>query len=176
MRLLLLSLLGPGARFSKVPKLFGSISGATITFISSQRRGSKPSDFAILLVFLILKKCKKISFSKQADCSLTTSFSGPKSSRDFRETGPRQRSALHKDMAHFKRNDFFLREFCQWPFDHMANHFYVSSSSRLHPFTGSHIMWRNKGEWRRSGQRKILVVRPQTECDGFCILWHEDRR
>ena len=32
------------------------------------------------------------SFSKQADCSLTTSFSGPKSSRDFRETGPRPQS------------------------------------------------------------------------------------
>ena len=27
-------------------------------------------------------------FSKQADCSLTIGFSGPKSSRDFRETGP----------------------------------------------------------------------------------------
>ena len=79
---------GSEGRFSKVPKLFGSISGATIPFISSQRRGSKPSNFAILLVFLILKTCKKISFSKQADCSLTTSFSGPKSSRDFRETGP----------------------------------------------------------------------------------------
>ena len=78
-----------GACFSKVPKLFGSLSGATIPFISSQRRGSKPSNFAILLIFLVLKTCKKISFSKQADCSLTTSFSGPKSSRDFRETGPR---------------------------------------------------------------------------------------
>ena len=79
---------GPGTCISKVPKLFGPISGATIPSISSQRRGSKPPNFAILLVFLILKTCKKISFSKQADCSLTTSFSGPKSSRDFRETGP----------------------------------------------------------------------------------------
>ena len=79
----------PGACFSKVPKLFGSLSGATIPFISSQRRGSKHSNFAILLIFLILKTCKKIIFSKQADCSLTNSFSGPKSSRDFRETGPR---------------------------------------------------------------------------------------
>ena len=73
----------PGASFSKVPKLFGPISGATIAFISSQRRASKPSNFAIILVFLILKTCKKISFSKQADCSLATSFSGPKSSWDF---------------------------------------------------------------------------------------------
>ena len=79
----------PGACFSKVPKLFGPISGTTIPFISSQRRGSNPSNFAILLIFLILKACKKISFSKRADCSLTTSFSGPKSSRDVRETGPR---------------------------------------------------------------------------------------
>ena len=78
----------PGACFSKVPKRFGPISGTTIPFISSQRRGSKPSNFAILLIFLILKVCKKISFSKRADCSLTTSFSGPKSSRDVRETGP----------------------------------------------------------------------------------------
>ena len=31
---------------------------------------------------------KKIGFSKQADCSLTTDFTVPKSSRDFRETGP----------------------------------------------------------------------------------------
>ena len=78
----------PGPCFSEVPKLFGPISGATNAFISSQRRGSKSSNFSILLVFLILKTCKKISFSKQADCSLTTSVSGPKSSREFRETDP----------------------------------------------------------------------------------------
>ena len=45
----------PGACLSEVPKLFGSISGVTIPFISSQRRGSKPSNFAIPLVFLSLK-------------------------------------------------------------------------------------------------------------------------
>ena len=45
----------PGACFSKVPKLFGAISGATTAFISSQCRGSKPSNFAVLLVFLILE-------------------------------------------------------------------------------------------------------------------------
>ena len=37
-----------GACFSKVPKLFGPISGATIPFISLQSRGCKPSNFAIL--------------------------------------------------------------------------------------------------------------------------------
>ena len=47
-----LSELGP---LSRVPKLFGPILGATITFISSQRRGSKPSNFTILSVFLTSK-------------------------------------------------------------------------------------------------------------------------
>ena len=70
--------------FVKSPETFRVYFGATIAFLSSQRRGSKPPNF----VFLVLKTCKRISFSKQADCSLTTSLSGPKSSRDFRETDP----------------------------------------------------------------------------------------
>ena len=45
------------AYFSKVPKRFGPISGATIPFISSQRRALKPSNLAFLLVFLTLKTC-----------------------------------------------------------------------------------------------------------------------
>ena len=76
------------AMFLKVPKLCGPISGATIPVLSSQRRASRLSNFVIFLVFLTLKTCQKISFSKQADCSLTPGFSVPKSSRDFRETGP----------------------------------------------------------------------------------------
>ena len=49
----------PVAFFSKVPKVSfrAYFKGATIPFISSQRRGSKPSNFAILLVFLTLKAC-----------------------------------------------------------------------------------------------------------------------
>ena len=39
-------------------------------------------------LFLKSPETEKISFSKRADCSLTTSFSSPKSSRDVRETGP----------------------------------------------------------------------------------------
>lgn len=42
------------------------------TFISSQRRGSKPSNFTILLAFLT---CQKISFSKRAYCSSNARFS-----------------------------------------------------------------------------------------------------
>ena len=40
-----------GACFSKFLKLCGLISGATISFISSQRRGSKPSSFTIFFLF-----------------------------------------------------------------------------------------------------------------------------
>ena len=79
----------PRACFAKVPKPFEPFSCAAIPFISSQRGGSKPSNFAILLLFLTLKSCQKISFSKQADCMLKPGFSGPKRSRDFRETDPR---------------------------------------------------------------------------------------
>ena len=77
----------------KYAKLFGPILDATIPIISSQRRGSKPSNFTILLGFLALKTCQKISFSIQADCTLTTGFSGQKSSRNFRENRPQDRVA-----------------------------------------------------------------------------------
>ena len=78
----------PSACFTKVPKLFGPISGATIPFISSQRRDSKSSNFAILLVFLELKTCSINSFSKQADCSLKTGFLGPKMLGTFEKQAP----------------------------------------------------------------------------------------
>ena len=55
----------PAACFSKVSKLFGPISGATIFFISSQRRGSKPSNFIALLLSLTLKTSEEISLPKR---------------------------------------------------------------------------------------------------------------
>ena len=63
------------ASFIKVPKLFGPFSGAAIAFLSSQRCGSKISNFAILLDFLTLKNMLK---DQQVDCGITTGFSGPK--------------------------------------------------------------------------------------------------
>ena len=77
------AILMPGTCFSKVPKLLGSILGSSIPVIPSQRRGAKPSNFAFLSVFRTLKTRWKIRDSKQADCNLTTGFSGLKSSRDF---------------------------------------------------------------------------------------------
>ena len=63
------------ASFIKAPKLFGPFLGAAIAFSSSQRCGSKLSNFAILLDFLTLKNMLK---DRQVDCGMTTGFSGPK--------------------------------------------------------------------------------------------------
>ena len=78
----------PGGRFSKVPKLDKPFSGVTIPFVSQERRGFKASNFTVILLFATLKKCQKIGFPKQAVVSFSNGFSGPKSFRDFRETGP----------------------------------------------------------------------------------------
>ena len=46
------SFLCPGARFSKVPILFGSISGDMILFLSSKRRRLEAQNFAVALTFI----------------------------------------------------------------------------------------------------------------------------
>ena len=47
----------PGARFSKVPKLFVPFSGVTIPFVSQERRGFKSSNFTVIFLFVTLKTC-----------------------------------------------------------------------------------------------------------------------
>ena len=42
----------PGACFSKVPKLFGCISGDIILFVSSKRRRLEARNFAITFIFI----------------------------------------------------------------------------------------------------------------------------
>ena len=79
----------PGAFFSKVPKLFGRISGDIILFVSSKRRRLEARNFAVILIFIPFTTYEKTSFTEKAGGSFTNGFSGPKSSRDFRETGPR---------------------------------------------------------------------------------------
>ena len=46
--------LGPGARFSKIPKLYGRISGEIIFFVSSKRRRLEARNFAVILTFIPL--------------------------------------------------------------------------------------------------------------------------
>ena len=48
-------LFAPRALFSKVPKLFGAFSGATVPFVSQERRGFKSSNFTDIVLLVILK-------------------------------------------------------------------------------------------------------------------------
>ena len=77
-----------GARFSKVPKLFGRISGYIILFVSSERRRLGTRNFAFILIFIPFTTYEKTGFPELACRSFTNGFSGPKSFPDFRETGP----------------------------------------------------------------------------------------
>ena len=47
----------PGARFSKVPKLYGTFSGVTIPFVFQERRGFNSSNFTDLFLLVSLKTC-----------------------------------------------------------------------------------------------------------------------
>ena len=78
----------PGACFSKVPKLFGRISGDTILFVSSKRRRLEARNFAVILIFIPFTTYEKTSFTEKAGRSFTNGFSGPKSSRDFEKQAP----------------------------------------------------------------------------------------
>ena len=80
---------GPGARFSKVPKLFGRISGYIIHFVSSKRKRFEARHFAFILIFIPFTTYEKTGFTELAGRSFRNGFSGPESFRDFRETGPR---------------------------------------------------------------------------------------
>ena len=79
---------GPGTRFSKVPKLFKSILGDIILFVSSKRRRLEAPNLAVMLIFIPYTACEKTSFTEYAGRSFTNGFSGPKSFQDFRETDP----------------------------------------------------------------------------------------
>ena len=61
-----------GVCLLKFPKTAEPTSAGTVLFMSSQHRSPKPSNFTVLLVFVTLKTCLKISFPEQADYSLTT--------------------------------------------------------------------------------------------------------
>ena len=54
----------PGACFSKVPKLFGRISGDIILFVSSKRGRLEARNFAVIFIFIPSTTCEKISFTE----------------------------------------------------------------------------------------------------------------
>ena len=79
----------PGARFPKVPKLFGSISGDILVFVSSDRRRLEPRSLAVNFCFGIWKdiqtyeqhmkrhiyQYEKTSFTELAGRSFANGFS-----------------------------------------------------------------------------------------------------
>ena len=54
----------PGACFSKVPKLFGRISGDIILFVSSKQRRLEARNFAVIFVFIPFTTYEKTSFTE----------------------------------------------------------------------------------------------------------------
>ena len=53
-----------GARFSKVPKLYGLFLGVTIPFVSQERREFKSSNFTVISLFSYLSKTSGWQFYK----------------------------------------------------------------------------------------------------------------
>ena len=88
--------LRPGAYFSKVPKLFGRISGDMIRFVASKVRRLEARNFAVILFLFPLQHIKRRALQNKQVGVLRIAFRartvfgtfGPESFRDFRETGP----------------------------------------------------------------------------------------
>ena len=55
----------PGARFSKVPKLYGPFSGVTIPFVSQERKVLESSHFTVIFLFVTLKTFKRSAFQNK---------------------------------------------------------------------------------------------------------------
>ena len=54
----------PGARFSKVPKLFGRVSGDIILFVSSKQRRLEARNFAVILSSIPFTTYQKTGFTE----------------------------------------------------------------------------------------------------------------
>ena len=52
------------ARFSKVPKLFGRISGGLILFVPSKRRRLEARNFAVIFIFIPFTTYEKTSLTE----------------------------------------------------------------------------------------------------------------
>ena len=54
----------PGACFSKVPRLFGRISGDIILFVSLKRKRLEARNFAVIFIFIPFTTYEKTSFTE----------------------------------------------------------------------------------------------------------------
>ena len=67
---------GLEARFSKVPKLFGHISGHIIRLVCSKGRRLEARNFAVILIYIPFTTYEKTSFTELVGRSFTNGFSG----------------------------------------------------------------------------------------------------
>ena len=75
--------------FLESPELYGPFSGVTIPLVSQERKGLKVTKLHSQVSFCYFENMLKDRLSKTSGWQFTNGFSGPKSFRDFRETGPR---------------------------------------------------------------------------------------
>ena len=68
----------PGARFSKLLKLFRQLLGDIILFVSSKQRRLEARNFAVILIFVPFTTYQKTSFTEYAGRNFRNGFSGPK--------------------------------------------------------------------------------------------------
>ena len=85
---LLLAKFYSGARFSKVPKLYGPFSGVTIPFVTQERRTFNSSNFTVNFLLVTLKACKNIGFPKQAVAISQMAFRARKVFGTFEKQAP----------------------------------------------------------------------------------------
>ena len=79
---------GPGARFSKVPKLYGPFSGVKIPFVTQEWRGFKSSNFTVSFPFCYLENMLKDRLSKTSGWQFFKWLFGPEKLSGLLRNGP----------------------------------------------------------------------------------------
>ena len=79
---------GPVACFSKVPKLFGRISGDIILFVSSKLRRLEARNFAVIFIFIPLQHIKRLALQNKQVVILRMAFRARKVLGTFEKRAP----------------------------------------------------------------------------------------
>ena len=78
----------PGARFSKVPKVFGPISGDIILFVSSKRRRLEARNFAVIFTFIPFTTYEKGQLYRISGSEFYEWLFGPEKFAGLSRNGP----------------------------------------------------------------------------------------
>ena len=80
--------LGPGACFSKVPKLFGHISSGVIVFVSSKRRCLEARNFAVIIIHIPFYNIWKDQLHRISGSECYECLFGPETFSGLSRNGP----------------------------------------------------------------------------------------